>query len=344
MAVKILVTGHRGYIGSVMTQTLLKQNFRVSGVDTNYFRSKPLSRRGVTEQIKDIRDISPSDLKGFYAVVHLSAIADDSSSQIVPESTLDINVSATLRLAAMAKNAGVERFLFSSTCGIYGSASEGMLCTETAPALPNSPYTISKLEAEMKLADMANSAFAPVFMRNATVFGWSPRNRFDSAVNNIIFLAATKGRVSLRTDGLAWRPVLHVRDVARAFLSVLEAPKEKVWNVTFNVGDNNLNFRLVDIANAACAAIPEGSVETAKGKSAASSYSCDFSKIRSEIGFRAKWSLVHGMKDMIGKIWGSGNYDDIFHYNDRAMRYLLSSGEIDSRFRWIKDILAAASD
>jgi nucleoside-diphosphate-sugar epimerase len=342
MTAKILVTGHKGYLGSVLTETLLRAKFRVSGVDTNYFFSRPLARRGLTEQIKDIREIAPADLRGVYAMVHLAAIADDASSHLVPAATAEINVAATLKLAALAKKAGVARFIFSSTCGIYGNTSEGEMNTETSPTLPNSPYTVSKLEAEKKLADLADSSFAPVFLRNATVFGWSPRNRFDSPVNNFAYSAATQGEIRLLSNGLAWRPVLHVNDVARAFLLALQAPTEKVWNGTFNVGADELNFRLVDIAKAAFAKKSAGSVKPTKGRQAASSYVCSFRKIKDELGFRPQWSLVQGMSDLVRKIKGSGNYQDIFHYNAETMSYLLHSGAIDSRCRWLNKILASS--
>ena len=339
MIEKVLITGHKGYLGSVMTETMLRNKFRVSGIDTNYFH-QPLSRRGVTEQIKDIRDIAPADLKGVYTVVHLAAIADDASSQIVPETTAEINLAATLKLANLAKQAGTERFIFSSTCSIYGNSPAGEMNKETSPTLPNSPYTIAKLEAEKKLADMADESFAPVFLRNATVFGWSARNRFDSPVNNFTYHAATEGMIKLLTDGQAWRPVVHVNDVARAFLLALQAPKENVWNQTFNVGANELNFRLVDIANAVLAAMSEGKVETTPDKTAASSYTCDFSKIKAGLGFRAEWSLSRGLQHLLGEIRAAGNHQDIYNYNAGTMKQLLSSGAIDSRFRWIKHALA----
>jgi nucleoside-diphosphate-sugar epimerase len=339
MIEKVLITGHKGYLGSVMTETMLRNKFRVSGIDTNYFH-QPLSHREMTEQIKDIRDIAPADLKGVYAVVHLAAIADDASSQIVPETTDEINLAATLRLAGLAKKAGTERFIFSSTCGLYGNTRPGEVNIETSPARPNSPYTVAKLEAEKKLADMAGESFAPVFLRNATVFGWSPRNRFDSPVNNFTYHAATEGTIKLLTDGQAWRPVVHVNDVARAFLLALQAPKETVWNQTFNVGANELNFRLMDIANAVLAMLPAGKVETTPDKTAASSYTCDFSKIKAGLGFSAEWPLARGLQHLLGKIRAAGNYQNVFNYNAGTMKQLLSSGTIDSRFRWIKHALA----
>ncbi|MBN3033700.1 MAG: SDR family oxidoreductase [Candidatus Saganbacteria bacterium] len=336
MTNNILVTGHKGYLGSVLTSLLLRRNYRVSGVDTNYFQTRPLQCRGVTEQFKDIRSITPNNFRGITAVAHFAAIADDSSSQIVPETTTDINLAATLKLATMAKKAGVERFVFSSTCGVYGNTLEGTLLTETSPVLPNSPYTASKLEAEKRLTDLADSSFTPIFLRNATVFGWSDRNRFDSPVNNMAFMAVSLGKVKLRTNGLSWRPVVHVNDVARAFLLALEAPAASVWNELFNVGANELNFRLIDIANAACTAIGGGTPETEEGKVATSSYVCGFSKIKDTLGFSPLWSLNRGLEDMIRKIRESGNRATLFNHNNKAMRHLLSTGEIDSGFRWLK--------
>jgi nucleoside-diphosphate-sugar epimerase len=299
---KILITGHKGYLGSVMTETMLRNKFRVSGINTNISSGKASGRIGLTEQCKDIREISADDLRGIYAVIHLAAIVSDAQSLSGPEATMDINLAATLRLAALARDAGVERFVFSSTCGVYGNTREGEIDTENSPVRPNSPYVASKLEAEKQLTDLANSSFTPVFLRNATAFGWSARNRFDTPINNFALQAVLSGRIKLLTDGLAWRPVVHVEDIAEAFALALQAPSRAVWNGIFNVGGDKLNFRLANIARTASQLAPGVTVETTPGKPAVSTYACGFGKIQDKLGFQPGWTLERGLADMVEKL------------------------------------------
>lgn len=234
---RVLVTGHLGYIGTVLTPMLLREGYEVVGLDSDLYRACTFGAGlpRVPTISKDIRDVTRSDLEGFDAILHLAGLSNDPLGDLDPLLTFEINHEATVRLARLARKAGVERFVFSSSCSAYGAAGDDQFLTEEAPFNPVTPYGESKVLAERDLADMADYGFSPTFLRNATAYGMSPRLRFDLVVNNLTAWAFTTGRVHLKSDGSAWRPLVHVEDIARAFVAVLKAPRERVHNEAFNI-------------------------------------------------------------------------------------------------------------
>jgi nucleoside-diphosphate-sugar epimerase len=228
----------------------------------------------------------------------------------------------------------VKRFILSSTVGIYGNHPDTDYCTEETPPDPLSPYSQSKLAAEQKLAELADRDFTPVYLRNATVFGWSPRVRFDSPINSFIYTAITKGKIVLKTNGLAWRPIIHIRDLVRAFMLVLNVPKEIVHNQIFNVGSTEDNFRLIDIVSVVQSLFPNMQLEV-EGKEAGSSFKVDFSKLERTFNFKRTWSLRRGYQEVIEHSAEITGVDQDYS-NYRAMLFLLSQKEIDDYYFWLR--------
>ena len=226
---RVLVTGHTGYIGSVMTPMLVDRGYDVVGLDTGYFEGCTLVAppAPIPAIDRDVREVVPEDLAGLDAIIHLAALSNDPIGNLSERWTAEINEEGSIRLAGLARAAGVSRFLFSSSCIMYGVASEDLV-DETAPLSPQTVYARSKVFAERGIAALATDRFAPTFLRNGTVYGLSPRMRFDTVLNNLVGMAATTGRIVVHSDGTPWRPVVHVEDVCRAFIAILEAPIELV--------------------------------------------------------------------------------------------------------------------
>ncbi len=259
---RILVTGHLGYVGSVLTPMLQARGHRVSGLDCDYFRACTLGEPPATvpTRNKDVRDVEASDLDEVDAIIHLAGLSNDPLGDLDPELTLEINHRATVRLGELAKAAGIERMVFASSCSVYGAAGEGWM-DEASPMRPVTPYAVSKQRAEADLTAMTDSKFSPVFLRAATVFGLSPRIRFDLVVNNLVAWAHTTGRILMKSDGRAWRPLLHVEDMARALLAAVEAPPSVVGGGALNIGRTADNFRVCDVADAVARGIPGTRIE-----------------------------------------------------------------------------------
>ncbi len=256
---KVLVTGHRGYIGTILTPMLEAAGHEVHGLDSDLYRRCTFSPGGtvpeVPSHLKDIRDVVIDDLIGFDAVLHLAALSNDPLGDFRPETTYAINLEGTKRLAEAAKDAGVRRFIFSSSCSNYGAGGSNFI-DERGAFNPVTPYGRSKLEAEQSLSALAEPGFSPTALRSATAYGVSPRIRFDLVLNNLVAWALTTGKIHLKSDGSAWRPIVHIEDIARAFLAVLEAPLERVHNQAINDGINAHNNRVLDLADIVAQAVP----------------------------------------------------------------------------------------
>jgi nucleoside-diphosphate-sugar epimerase len=302
--VKILVTGHDGYIGSVFTPMARAAGHDVTGLDAFWFEGCALGPEpeAVRALRLDVRDTEVEHLRGYDAVVHLAAISNDPLGHLDPDRTYEINHRGSVRIAQLAKRAGVERFIFASSCSLYGAASPDDLLTESAPFRPVTPYGESKVLAERDLSAMAGDAFSPTYMRNATVYGFSPRLRLDLVVNDLAATALASGDVVVKSDGTPWRPLVHIEDVAQAILAALEAPRETVHDQAFNVGRTQENHQVRDLAQMVRELVPGSRVSYAEGGGPdARCYRVDFSKAEEGLpGFRPRWTVSDGVRQLIG--------------------------------------------
>jgi nucleoside-diphosphate-sugar epimerase len=338
---RVLVTGNRGYIGTVMVPMLLSKGHEVTGLDSGLyeecsFGGAPLE---IQEFRKDVRDVSLDDLQGFEAIIHLAGLSNDPLGNLNPELTYEINHVASVRLANLARSAGVGRFLFASSCSIYGAAGDAVL-DETASFNPVTPYGRSKMLVEQDVSQLANSKFSPTFLRNATVYGLSPRLRFDLVLNNLVAWAFTTGSVLIKSDGTPWRPIIHVEDVCHAFCVTLTAPSETVHNQAFNVGLTDENYQIRDLANIVKEIVPECNIEYAPdGGPDKRSYQVDFTKIsRVFPEFLPKWNAKYGAKQLYEAYRQQGLRLEDFEgpkYNRiDQIRQLLGNHQLDSNLYW----------
>jgi len=349
MPARLLITGHDGYIGSVMTAWLVQQGYRVVGLDTGYYRDCALipHENEVPTLRKDIRDVTVDDVRGFDAVIHLAALSNDPIGNLNDDWTASINARASVRLAELAREAGVGRFLFSSSCIMYGIASNAV-ATESSELDPQTEYARSKVRSEQGIRELASDAFSPVFLRNGTVYGLSPRMRFDTVLNDMVAQAATTGRVVVYSDGTPWRPVVHVQDVARAFQAVLEAPTAAVHNQAFNTGADSLNHQVGELAEIAVAAVHGASLEVRSMPNADQrTYRASFAKFAETFpDFEFRWSARSGAQRLYESFRSIGlTHDD---YVDRRftrlrwIRHLIDSGQLDQDLRWTDSATEAA--
>jgi nucleoside-diphosphate-sugar epimerase len=340
---KVLVTGHHGYIGSVLAPMIAAAGHEVTGVDTFFYEGCDFvpDLASVTSLRADVRDLDVGDLAGYDAIVHLAALSNDPIGQLNEELTLDINFRATAQLARKAKEAGVERFVFASSCSMCGAGSGDEPLTEEAPLRPLTAYAVSKVRSEEALAELADSDFVPVFMRNATVYGVSPRLRFDVVLNNLSGWAYTTGSVRIMSDGTPWRPIVHVRDVADASLAMLEAPADVVRGVAFNVGADSENYQVRDLATIVHDTFPGCTIEYAEGAGPdPRSYRVDFAKLTGALPeFATKWTAADGARELRDAFEQVALTADGFQgdkYTRLARLKLLSaSGRLDGDLRWV---------
>lgn len=337
---RVLLTGHAGYIGTVLAPMLAARGHEVVGCDTELFGHctfGPEPAR-IPNLGRDVRDLRDADLDGFDAVIHLAGLSNDPLGDLDPALTIAINADASVALAAKALRAGVERFVFSSSCSNYGAGSDELL-DEESPLNPVTPYGRSKVLAEQRIAPLADERFTPVFLRNATVFGVSPRLRFDLVVNNLTGWAYAEGKVFLKSDGRAWRPLVHVEDVARAFVTVLEAPRELVHNECFNVGRNDQNYRVREVAAIVAQEVPGARVSFAERADAdARNYRVDCGKFARRFPeCELRWTVREGVRELLAAYAAHGastaDFEGPRYQRIAHLRMLLGLGALGSDLR-----------
>lgn len=345
---RVLVTGCHGYIGSVLTTMLIEQQFDVVGADTGWFQECTFGEAFETFPVLplDVRDVKKRDLVGFDAVMHLAALSNDPLGNVDPSVTLQINHQATVRLARLAKEAGVGRFIFSSSCSTYGAAGAELI-TEEDELNPVTSYGESKVLVDRDLADMASDDFSPVLLRNATAYGVSPRIRLDLVLNDLVATAFTTGRVLLKSDGTPWRPIVHVEDISRAFIAAATAPRRAVHNQIFNIGSTSENYRVSELAEIVRATVPGSELEYAADAGPDKRcYRVDFGKATRLLpGFYPRWTAHTGAQQLYSAYQSQGlsesEAEGPKYRRLPRLQQLLAAGRLDHTFRWKQETAAA---
>lgn len=338
---KVLVTGHHGYIGSVLVPLFQSAGHDVIGLDTFYFEGCDFAAGGdpVPCIRKDVRDVLAEDLDGFEAIVHLAALSNDPLGNLNPACTYAINQEASIRLARLAKEVGIGRFLFSSSCSLYGAAGDEML-TEEAPFNPVTPYGESKIVVEREVSKLADECFSPTYLRNATAYGVSPRLRTDLMVNDLVAHAHLDGEVLIKSDGTPWRPLVHVEDIAAAFLAVLQSPRDVVHSQAFNVGQTDENFRVREVAEMVAEVVKGSRIVYAKGGGPdPRCYRVSCEKIRMTIPqYKPRWTVRAGIEELKDSYRKMRLQREDF-VGSRYVRLdriaeLIRNGKLDAELRW----------
>jgi len=337
---KVLVTGHHGYIGSITAPMLQEAGHDVTGLDTFFYEGCDLldDTLDLPTFRLDVRDVTADVLEGFEGIVHLAALSNDPLGELDQELTREINLRGTVELARKAKEAGVRRFVFASSCSMYGAAGTDELMTEEAPLRPLTAYAESKVRAEEALSELADGDFAPIFMRNATAYGASPRVRLDVVLNNLAAWAFTTGKVMIMSDGTPWRPLVHVRDIAAAAAAALVAPIGLVRNEAFNVGANDENYRVRELAEIVRETFVGCEIEYAEGAGPdPRSYRVDFRKLAERLPeARPKWTARDGAGELLAAFRSARLSSDGFDLYTRLSRLksVLVEGSLDENLRW----------
>ncbi|MFH9350829.1 NAD-dependent epimerase/dehydratase family protein [Kitasatospora sp. NPDC017646] len=338
---RVLLTGHQGYLGTVMAPVLAAAGHDVVGLDAGLFADRVLGPTPADPpgHRVDLRDVTADHLAGVEAVIHLAALSNDPLGSLAPDLTYDINHHASVRLAKLARDAGARRFLYASTCSVYGAAGGDELVTEDAPLRPVTPYAESKVRVEDDLHALADGDFSPVYLRNATAFGYSPRLRADIVLNNLVGHAHLSGEVLVLSDGTPWRPLVHAADIARAFAGALAAPREAVHDRAFNIGTEANNVTVAEIAGQVAEAVA-GARVVITGETGADprSYRVDFSRVRAALpGFDCEWTVKRGALELADAYRRFGLTREDFERNFTrlaVLRRAAGAGAVDDTLRW----------
>lgn len=346
---RILVTGHKGYVGTVVVPMLVEAGYEVVGLDTDLYRRSTFGDEAqllpVPEISRDLRDVETDDLAGLDGIIHLAALSNDPLGELSASLTEDINWRASFRLAEKAREAGVSRFVFASSCSNYGAAGGDVFLTERAPVEPVSAYGRSKVATEVSVSALATESFSPTFLRFATAYGYSPRLRFDLVVNNLVAWAYTTGQVFLKSDGMAWRPLIHVSDMARAFLAVLRAPREIIHNQVFNAGSTCENYTVRDVAALVKKIVPNSRITFGEGAGAdPRNYRVDFHKIATSIDFKPQWTVERGCLELYEAYARTGitveDFEGVRYKRIAQIQSLQQAGELDFQLRWCAPVVS----
>jgi len=342
---KLLVSGVEGYIGCLLAPYLEARGHEVLGVDSGFYRDgwlfsdRTLVPGAPRTVYRDIRRIEPADLQGIDAVVHLAELSNDPLGEMNPELTHQINHQASVRLAQLARDAGVQRFVYASSCSVYGVADGGAPMTEASPTNPQTAYAVCKMLVERDVSALATPEFSPTFLRNATAFGASPRMRFDIVLNNLAGLAWTAGKIAMTSDGTPWRPLVHALDIAKAIRMSLEGPRERVHGEVFNVGSESNNYQVRDIAEVVAAEFPGCELTFGEPSADNRSYRVAFDRIREVLpGYDTDWDAKAGAAQL-HRVFASIDMDDATftgrgHTRLRQIEYLMRTQQVDPELYW----------
>lgn len=338
---RVLVTGNHGYLGSLAVPELLKKGHEVLGLDTGFYKERLLYRQpanAVKTLVKDLRDITVDDLKGFEAVVHMAELSNDPTGQLSPTITYEINHKGSLKLAETARQAGVQRFVYMSSCSVYGVSDQDFV-TEESPVNPQTAYAECKTYVERDVKPMATDNFSPTYLRNATAYGASPGMRFDVVLNNLCGLAHTTGKIAMTSDGTPWRPLVHGLDISRAIVEIIGAPREAIHNQVFNVGDTKHNWRVREIAEIVAEAFPGCELSFGSASADNRSYRVNFDKIRKHLpNFSCAWDARRGAKQLAELFKRIDFTSEGFQFRTFTrliqLEYLIRTSQIDEHFFW----------